>query len=81
MSSTDIIVERIYPEHCACIEDALRDVSSPALPGYHTPAYMNMLTLVPHANTLYCAARVEDRIASFMHLCWQTVGFVPVISG
>ena len=81
MTSTDITVERIYPEHFALIEDALRDVSSPALLGYHTPAYMNMLTLVLHDNPLYLAARVEDKIAGFMPLRWRTGLLGPVING
>lgn len=81
MTSTDINVERIYPEHFSLIEDALRDVSSPALLGYHTPAYMNMLTLVLQDNPLYLAARVEDRIAGFMPLRWRTGSLGPVING
>jgi len=81
MISTDIIVERIHPENFAVIEDVLRDVSSPALLGYHTPAYMDMLTLVLHDNPLYLAARAGDRIAGFMPLRWRPGPLGPVING
>jgi hypothetical protein len=81
MTSTDITVERIYPQHFVRIEDALRDVNSPALLGYHTPAYMSMLTPVLHDNPLYLAASVEGRIAGFMPLRWRTGSLGPVING
>ena len=81
MISTDIIVERIHPDNFAVIEDALRDVSSPALLGYHTPAYMNMLTLVLHDNPLYLAAFINNKIAGFMPIRWRTGRLGPVING
>ncbi len=76
-----ITVERIYPDRFSIIEDVLPAITSPALLGYHTPAYMNMLTRVLHDNPLYLAAFVGGELAGFMPLRWRTGSLGPVING
>jgi len=81
MTSANITVERIYPDRFSIIEDVLPAITSPALLGYHTPAYMNMLTRVLHDNPLYLAAFAGGELAAFMPLRWRTGSLGPVING
>jgi hypothetical protein len=81
MTSFAITVERVYPDRFSIIEDALPSITSPALLGYHTPAYMNMLTRVLHDNPLYLAAFAGGELAAFMPLRWRSGSLGPVING
>ncbi len=64
--NADIQVERVYPEHFQIIEEAIKQIDSPSLLGYHTPAYMNALTRVLHDNPLYLVAYSNEKIAGFL---------------
>ena len=76
-----IAVERIYPDRFAIIEEAIKHIETPALLGYHTPAYMNALTEVLHDNPLYIAAFFEEKLAGFLALRWCRGKFGTVING
>ena len=76
-----ISVERIYAERFSIIDEAIRNIDSPSLLGYHTPAYMNALTRVLKDKPFYLAAYCKEKIAGFMPLRCREGAFGPVISG
>jgi len=79
--NADIQVERVYPEHFQIIEEAIKYIDSPSFLGYHSPAYMNLLTKVLADNPLYLVAYSNDKIAGFLPLRWRSGSLGPVING
>lgn len=79
--NADIHVERVYPDRFQIIEEALHAIDSPSLLGYHTPAYMNLLTKVLADNPLYLVAFVSGKVAGILPLRWRNGRLGPVING
>jgi len=73
-------IEFIYPDRFTTIEDAIINIDSPSLLGYHTPAYMSALTEVLHDNPLYIVAYCEKEVAGFLPLRWRDGKWGPVIN-
>jgi hypothetical protein len=76
-----IAVERVNPDRFTAMEEAIKNIDTPSLLGYHTPAYMNALTEVLNDNPLYLAAFFGKKVAGFLPLRWRRGKAGIVING
>jgi len=78
---SSIFVERVCAEKFSVINEVIKSIDSPSLLGYHTPAYMTILTRVLTDNPLYLVAYCGEKVAGLMPLRWREGAAGPVING